>query len=136
MSENRENSVNVQKIMKEINREIIEKNLFDELPAFSQIPMRDTNQYVGLEGEDPSLGTLEQSIGVLKSSYQVSSAFPVSGNPVKKVYKRLVRKSTQCVTVPMSEQLTNINGTIVHCMNQMMGIIQHQQKEIDQLKKA
>ena len=120
--------VDVGRIMAEIKREIAEKGLFDELPAFEQLEMLDYQV-----GGKMDISALRQKVNSTLNSVMIPADYPVSGNSLKRAFKKASQKATRCTIGPLSIRISEANTAIMECFSVFAGIIEQQQQEIDVL---
>ena len=138
MNEIIENSVNVKLIMEDIKREIREKGLANDLPAFNQVAV------LRYEPTSPmDLTGLRQNADAARANCTISAEFPVTGSKLLRLFKRASQKATRCSTMPMVLQISEANLSIMQCMDSAIAVINQQQnqimemdKKIEQLEKA
>ena len=104
--------VNVEKIMEEIREEVRKKGEAEYVPGMDEMPV----------------STLR------KFDWTVSSAYPVTeGNPIKRLYTKIVSKMVRCALFPMGNRLTQIHEEMAMQMDEMRSMIEDQQQEINDL---
>jgi hypothetical protein len=118
-----DDTVNVEKIMEEIRREIKEKGLSNDLLSFEDIPVPD------------KISTLTDAIGVfdrqnflnsnkvLNNSYRVSLWQPLYGNRLKLFIKKILRQLIRPITQPVIEEQTAFNSAVMRNLNEIRNYI-------------
>ena len=56
------------------------------------------------------------------------------GNPVKRIYTKIVSKLVRCVTFPLTKRVTKTNQALKGCIDEMTVVIEGQQKTIRELE--
>ena len=104
--------INVEKIMEEIREEVRKKGEQEYVPGMDEMPVS----------------------ALRKFDWTVSSAYPVTeGNPLKRIYTKIVSKIVRCALFPMGNRLTQIHEEMAMRMDEMMSMIEDQQQEINDL---
>ncbi len=113
MSEKMEKpQVDIEAIMEEIREEVRKKGPYEPIPGLDDIP----------------------TSVLRKTDWTVSCAYPAEGgNPLKRLYMKLVSKVVRCALFPLTNRLTQIHEEMSLRMDEMTGMIEDQQKEIDDL---
>ena len=105
--------VNVEKIMEEIRAEARKKGEGEYVPGMEELPTSTLRQF----------------------DWTVSSAYPVTeGNPIKRIYTKIVSKLIRCVTFPLTKRVTKTNQALKGCIDEMTVVIEGQQKTIRELE--
>ncbi len=125
MSNPMEVSVDVSKIMADIKREIKEKGLYDELPAFEQVTILNNQEINALDATG-----LRNRIQGAKANTAVPADYPVEGNALKRLFKKASQKFTRCTIGPMSIRLTDNHAAILDCLEYACNVIEQQQAQI------
>ena len=95
-----------------------------EVLPFSEIPYERT--------EGATADTLWKWFATRTSDVEIPPVITYdTGNPVKKVYSKIVSKVTRCVTFPMTKNMT---GALRDCLDATASVIEDQQKEIRELR--
>ena len=101
---------------------------YGEVLPFSEIPYE--------RAEEATANTLWKWIGTRANDVFIPPVFPDEpGNPLKKIYTKVVSKITRCVTFPLSKKVTKTNEALRDCLDDVAGVIEEQQKEILELRK-
>ena len=129
MSTHEETRVDVSRIMADIQREIDEKGLFDELPAFDQVVMVDLHI-----SENADTDALRQCIQRANGFSHIPADYPVVGGFLKRAFKKASQKATRCSIGPMSIQISEAHASMIQCFEMTLSIIEQQQKQIDEMK--
>lgn len=104
--------INVEKIMEEIREEVRKKGEQEYVPGMDEMPVS----------------------ALRKFDWTVSSAYQVTeGNPLKRIYTKIVSKIVRCALFPMGNRLTQIHEQMAMRMDEMMSMIEDQQQEINDL---
>lgn len=128
MNTTEEAHVDVRQIMEDIQREIETKGLFDDLPAFGQVSMFDFS----IPAESDTTG-LRNRVQATMNSCVVQGDYPVTGNAMKRLFKKVSQKATRCSVFPLSQRVTETNMSILQCLGYAADIIEQQQKQISDL---
>ena len=104
--------VNVEKIMEEIREEVRKKGGAESVPGMEELPVSTLRQF----------------------DWTVPCAYPAAeGNPIKRVYTKIVSKMVRCALFPMGNRLTQIHEEMAMQMDEMRSMIEDQQQEINDL---
>ncbi len=57
------------------------------------------------------------------------------GNPLKKIYTKIVSKIVRCVTFPLTCRVTKTNHALKDCIDEMTAVIEEEHKTIKELQK-
>ena len=57
-----------------------------------------------------------------------------TGNPVKRLYKKITCKAVRCATVPLSSSVTEANLRFKTALEKALAVVEYQQREIEELK--
>lgn len=104
-------NIDIEAIMDEIREEAKKNGAKEIVPAFEDVPMT----------------------SAAPKNWDVVCAYPPTGNPLKKLFSRIVSKLTRCVLFPLTERLTAIHREMRQEMDAMRGTIEEQAKEIEEL---
>lgn len=116
--------VNVAEVMAQIKREIKEKGLYDELPAFEQVSGH------GVEASNRDTTGLRRMIRDMAANSEVQSVYPVEGNALKRLIKKVFQKATRSAVQPMAMKVTQTNAGIFQCLEYAANVIEQQQAQI------
>lgn len=120
--------VNVEKIMEEIREEVEKSGPWPEIPSFE-----DAGKGIGYSADARGL---RSHIEELTNDYVIPISFPdMGGNPLKKLYKKIVTKAVRCATAPMSTRITETNEALKTALEEAGDVIEKQQEQIDRLTK-
>ena len=112
--------------MEEIRAEAKKWSASEDLPVFAKMPKADTRKCEKLKEQVKQLtNNLE-----IPPSYQVPG-----GNPLKRVYKKIMTKAVNCATVPMSLRITETNTELKNALEKAVEVIEEQDKRIAELEK-
>ena len=120
--------VDVARIMAEIKQEIRDKGLHDELPAFDQIPVVSYRQSYSLD-----LTGLREKIQATRANCVIQALYPVEGNALKRLFKKVSQRATRCSIGPMALRLTESNMTMIDCMEHAASVINDQQNQLREM---
>lgn len=134
--------INVEEIMKEIRREIAERGEEQEQIPFDEIPVMGASAAAGGGREPFQPAFFDKNVALLNQSWEICAYRPLSGNPIKVFFKRVLRKLIKFYIEPITRDETDFNSFTVRSMNSVAAYIAEQQKrdaetghEIDFLKK-
>ena len=103
-----ENNINIEEIMAEIKRDIKEKGLSGDMLSFEDVPYRKTPQ---------AGGSVSEALEYLNSNYAVQPYKELKGNPVKTLFKKIIRKMMKFYIEPAVEDQNAVNSSIVTVLN-------------------
>lgn len=118
-----EPSVDVRQIMAGIKAEIAEKHLTDNLPKFEEPEM--SSEVV----EPFNLMEYNEAVSVMNSSWDMNPWFELTGNGLKKFFKRVIRKLNKFLLENLCTRQTQFNSFSVRAQNQIQGFINEQQDD-------
>lgn len=120
MNESQNVTVNVEQIMQDIRREIMEEDK-KNLPTFEEV-----RQSAGLS----------RSLDYLRNNNQVSYYFAFSGNKLKLLFKKIVRKLVKCILFPIICHQNDLNRNYTNAIVALHEENRALKKELDELKKT
>ena len=120
--------VDVAAVMAQIKREIKEKGLYDELPAFDQV----SGHGAGASSNRDTTG-LRRMIEITAANSEVQSVYPVEGNALKRLLKKVFQKATRSAVQPMAMKVTQTNAGILQCLEYAANVIEQQQAQIAEM---
>ncbi len=120
MNESQNVTVNVEQIMQDIRREIMEEDK-KNLPTFEEV-----RQSAGIS----------RSLDYLRNNNQVSYYFAFSGNKLKLLFKKIVRKLVKCILFPIICHQNDLNRNYTNAIVALHEENRALKKELDELKKA
>ncbi|MGB4090448.1 MAG: hypothetical protein WBK46_00725 [Ruminococcus flavefaciens] len=103
-----ENNINIEEIMSDIKREIKEKGLTGDMLSFEDVPYKKTPQ---------AGGSVSEALDFLNSNYNVQPYKELKGNPLKVVFKKIIRKLMKFYIEPTVNDQNNVNSSIVTVLN-------------------
>ena len=106
-------NIDIEAIMDEIREEAKKNGANGIVPAFEDVPM----------------------MPAAPKNWDVVCAYPAAGNPLKKLYSRIVSKLVRCALFPLTERLTAIHREMQQQMETMNAAMAEQAKEIEELHK-
>jgi len=105
--------VNVEKIMEEIREEVRKKGGAESVPGMEELPVSTLRQF----------------------DWTVPCAYPAAeGNPIKRVYTKIVSKMVRCALFPMGNRLTQIHEEMALRMDELVAMNEEQGRQIEALK--
>lgn len=104
----KENNINIEEIMADIKREIKEKGLTGDMLSFEDVPYKKTPQ---------AGGSVKEALDFLNSNYNVQPYKELKGNPLKVVFKKIIRKLMKFYIEPTVNDQNNVNSSIVTVLN-------------------
>ena len=123
--------VNIEKIMAEIRAEIQEKGISLNLPDFSGASEKPV-----LEIRPFDMQEFRQNVLAVERSYQVECYAPIVGNPIIKVFKRIVRKLVNFIVSPIVEDQNAFNSATARTISSLQSYIHELEKRIKELEVA
>ncbi len=105
-----ENNINIEEIMADIKREIKEKGLTGDMLSFEDVPYKKTPQ---------AGGSVKEALDFLNSNYNVQPYKELKGNPLKVVFKKIIRKLMKFYIEPTVNDQNNVNSSIVTVLNEL-----------------
>lgn len=116
MSEQMKHEVNVEQIMEEIREKIRTEGKYDDIPSFDDIPITVSDS--GLRfAERMDSDALLDALDEIKANYRIQYYWEFSGNMLKVLFKRIVRKLIKCVLLPIVDQQSDLNADIACCLH-------------------
>ena len=106
-------NIDIEAIMDEIREEAKKNGANGIVPAFEDVPM----------------------MPAAPKNWDVVCAYPAAGNPLKKLYSRIVSKLVRCALFPLTERLTAVHREMQQQMETMNATMAEQAKEIEELHK-
>lgn len=103
-----ENNINIEEIMADIKREIKAKGLTGDMLSFEDVPYKKTPQ---------AGGSVKEALDFLNSNYNVQPYKELKGNPLKVVFKKIIRKLMKFYIEPTVNDQNNVNSSIVTVLN-------------------
>lgn len=121
--------INVEEIMEQIRIEIKEKGYSEESLDFGSVDIPKEAGYYYNNAELKSL------IGQMNAIYYVPHRYPVTGNPVTRFIKKVIRVLISFVIKPISANQNEFNANVTRSFNQMVGYVEQQNEIIQQYEK-
>lgn len=97
------NNINIEEIMADIKREIKEKGLTNDMLSFDEVPYKRTS----------AGGSVQDALCYIKENYTVQPYKQLSGNPLKVLFKKVIRKLTKFYVEPVVEEQNCFNANAV-----------------------
>lgn len=116
MNEQTNKEINIEQIMAEIREKIRTEGKYDDIPSFDDIPIHTASGGMDME-EYMNREQLNESLAYLKANHHVAYYWEFSGNKVKVLIKRIVRKLAKCLLLPIVDQQNGININATSCIN-------------------
>lgn len=118
MPEEKTPVVDVEEIMRQIRADIQMQEDLKSLPDFESIPLS------GGEALVVPVGYLDwaiyrQSLDFINAHYEVPYYWTFTGNPVKVLFKRVVRKLLKCMLCPLLAMQNRFNAHVMRCLGQL-----------------
>ena len=121
------NGINTVKIMEDIRSTIPEREEGWKELRFEDVPA-DTTEALA---QDSSIGfdrnDFDQNVGGALAAWQIPFFRPLPDGPVKKFFKRVVRKLIRFVVDPLTQDCTNFNGSVARSL----GLLRRYMRERD-----
>ncbi|MBQ8824892.1 MAG: hypothetical protein IJZ64_06655 [Ruminococcus sp.] len=126
-------SVNVEDIMSEIRSDIKKKGLNNAMLSFADV-QSDANPENSADAYDPD--TLRGNVQYVSSQYQLNAYRPLSGNPVKVFFQKVIRKLVKFYIEPIAQDQTYFNANSAQALQELeLYIIDSQSKSTADLSK-
>lgn len=106
-------NIDIEAIMDEIREEAKKNSAKGIVPVFEDVPITPA----------------------APKNWDVVCAYPAEGNPLKKLYSRIVSKLVRCALFPLTERLTAVHREMQQQMETMNAAMAEQAKEIEELHK-
>lgn len=130
------NDINIEEIMQEIRQNIKDKGYDKEPVSFEEIEMP---QGAVSGGEGYQADVLLSELEYLNHNYYNQFHVPINGgNPFAVLIKKVIRKLTRFLVVPLVEFQNQYNASSLRCMNQMKEYItelETYQSRVEELEK-
>lgn len=133
-------TIDVEKIMEEIRREIREKGYREEDLSFSDIVVDSARA----EGVGYNFEEMEKQAAYLNANNQNPIYFPLTGNPIKAFFQKVIRKCFLFIIFQAFQFQNKFNSGVVYFLNQVRNYqsengelkkqLDQQQKRIDRLE--
>ncbi|MCC8136456.1 MAG: hypothetical protein LIO76_00030 [Clostridiales bacterium] len=120
--------INIENIMDEIREEIRQKGYTDDMLSFDEIENLEQNgdQYLEVEYQD--------ILKKMNENYNIAWYRKLEGNPFSRLLKKVVRKLTSFLGVPVVTEQVGFNALVTREFNQLSGYIQSQKDELDKCR--
>ncbi|MCD7761935.1 MAG: hypothetical protein LUI14_01825 [Lachnospiraceae bacterium] len=117
--------INIEKIMDEIREEIRQKGYTDDLPSFDETENPEQTGCLYSEAEYQAL------LQELNTSYNIAWYRDLEGGFLSRFLKKVVRKLTSFLGVPVVVDQSGFNASVTREFNQLAGYIREQKEELD-----
>lgn len=98
-------------LAEKMSNNISQRNYSEDEVMFEDVTVKkNANEF------DPAV--LGQNISLLNSSWEIRYG-DLYGNPISRFFKRVVRKLTRFIIIPLFEQQNNINGNIARSLSEV-----------------
>lgn len=104
-------NINVEDIMTQIRTEIFRKGYNESALSFCD------NFFDAAGSQNFSYGDMQRYLHQMNCSYILEPDREITGNPLKRLFKRAVRKTIHFYIKPIADQQTQYNGLIVQTLN-------------------
>ncbi len=112
-----ENKINIEEIMAQIKREIEEKGLTADMLSFEDVPYKKPVQ-IETDGA-ASLLAADESLAYVNAHHFVQPYKPLSGNPIKVFFKKVIRKLMKFYVEPVVFEQNSFNASVTNVLNVM-----------------
>lgn len=112
-----ENKIDIEEIMAQIKREIKEKGLTSDMLSFEDVPYRKPVQAAAETGT--SLSAANEALDYMNAHHYVQPYKPITGNPVKVFFKKVIRKLVKFYVEPVVFEQNSFNAATVNVLNVM-----------------
>lgn len=96
------NNINIEEIMADIKREIKEKGLTNDMLSFEEVPYR----------KSQAGGSPEEALEYVTSNYYIQPYKELNGNPLKVLFKKIVRKVAKFYVEPVVMEQNDFNTNV------------------------
>ncbi len=120
-----EGVLDIEAIMEEIRAEARKAPPAEGLPEFDRIRVR----------QESPVEALAREVKDMTDGYGIPPVIEEkTGNPVKRLYKKITCKAVRCATVPLSSSVTEANLRFKTALEKTVAVMECQQREIEELK--
>ena len=121
-----EDTVDIEKIMDEIRAEARKYGSGEDIPTIDRISPEMA----------VTVDNLKKKVAELTKDYEIRPTVTnAGGNPLKKIYRKIVSRATGCATTSLSQQVTETNRNLKIALEETVDVMENQQKQIDDLEK-
>ena len=120
-----EDILDIEAVMEEIRAEARKAPPAEGLPEFDRIRVK----------QESPVEVLAREVKDLTDGYGIPPVIEEkTGNPVKRLYKKITCKAVRCATVPLSSSVTEANLRFKTALEKTVAMMERQQREIEELK--
>ena len=102
-------NINIEEIMADIKREIKEKGLTNDMLSFDEIPYR----------KSQAGGSPQEALEYIKSNYYIQPYKELEGNPLKVLFKKVIRKMTKFYVEPVVMEQNDFNANAANIISDL-----------------
>lgn len=101
-----ETNINIEEIMADIKREIKEKGLTNDMLSFEEVPYR----------KSQAGGSPQEALDYVRSNYYIQPYKELQGNPLKVLFKKVIRKMVKFYVEPVVMEQNDFNANAATVM--------------------
>ena len=99
-------NINIEEIMADIKREIKEKGLTNDMLSFEEVPYR----------KSQAGGSPQEALDYVRSNYYIQPYKELQGNPLKVLFKKVIRKMVKFYVEPVVMEQNDFNANAATVM--------------------
>ena len=99
-------NLNIEEIMADLTREIKEKGLTNDLLSFEEVPYR----------KSQAGGSPQEALDYVRSNYYIQPYKELQGNPLKVLFKKVIRKMVKFYVEPVVMEQNDFNANAATVM--------------------
>ena len=116
--------INVEEIMEEIRKDILEKGYTNDMLSFEDIKV----QECAIDSARFQMQEMARELSVVNSNYELHFYREYEGNFIKNIIKKVIRKIIKPIIFPICEEQIRYNVAVTRVLNQMNLYIQDLEK--------
>lgn len=116
--------INVEEIMEEIRKDILEKGYTNDMLSFEDIKVQES----ATDSAKFQMQEMVRELSVVNSNYELHFYREYEGNFIKKLIKKVIRKIIKPIIFPICEEQIRYNVAVTRVLNQMNLYIQDLEK--------
>lgn len=116
--------INVEEIMEEIRKDILEKGYTNDMLSFEDIKV----QECAIDSVRFQMQEMARELSVVNSNYELHFYREYEGNFIKNIIKKVIRKIIKPIIFPICEEQIRYNVAVTRVLNQMNLYIQDLEK--------
>ena len=107
--------INVEEIMEEIRKDILEKGYTNDMLSFEDVKVQEST----IDGVRFQMQEMERELSAVNSNYELHFYREYEGNFIKKLIKKVIRKIIKPIIFPICEEQIRYNVAVTRVLNQM-----------------